>query len=278
MNWLDKLERRFGRYAIRGLMKYIVGITAAVFALSYLDITGVIESKLLLIPSEVLKGEVWRLITFIFIPPTKDPIWVLFALYFYYIIGTALENAWGSFRFNLYYLIGMIGTILAMFITEGIGTATYINLSMFLAFAYMYPNYEILIFFILPVKVKYLGWLYWLFILRTLITAPVSEKVAAVVSIINFFVFFGPDVLHGIRNRSKVHYRRRKFKSQIPEIRLIHRCEVCGITSKDDPDMEFRYCSKCEGRRCYCMNHIKNHEHIKEDPEDKIIQFPSRDD
>lgn len=275
LNWLNKLERKFGRYAIRDLMKYIVFINGAVFLLIMLNPS--IINLLLFSPSAVMRGEIWRVITFIFIPPSMSVFWVLFALYFYYMIGMALENEWGSFRFNMYYLLGMLGTILAGFITGGVVTPTYVNLSLFLAFAYIYPNYEILLFFILPIKIKYLAYINWIVIAVEVITRPVSLKAAAIMSVINFFIFFGRDIFTGAKGRQKAYNSKRKFKSQISSVPLIHRCTVCGISDKDDPNMEFRYCSKCEGTKCYCMNHIKNHEHIVTAPEDKIIEFKPKD-
>lgn len=277
MNWLNKLERKYGRYAIGNLMKYIVIGNAIVFGMEMIGTTSVIADKLAFNAYAILRGEVWRLFTFIFYPPNWSPIFILFALYFYYMIGTALEHEWGSFKFNIYYLIGMLGTILAGFITGGYITSTYLNLSLFLAFAYLYPDFQILLFFILPVKIKYLAYINWAYIVWAVITEPLPLKVAAIVSVINYFVFFGKDMISGMGMRKKVHSNRRKFKSQIPVNRTIHRCTVCGITEKDDPNMEFRYCSKCDGAKCYCMNHIRNHEHIVIPPEEKIIEFKPRD-
>jgi len=215
MKWLDKLERKFGRFAIRGLMTYIVSLNLAVFLLTFMDRSGVLISKLMLNPSMILRGEIWRLVTFIFIPPSFDIIWILFTLYFYYTVGNALESEWGSFRFNVYYIIGMLGTAIASFITGGGATATYLNLSLFLAFAQIYPNFELLLFFVFPVKIKYLAWLNWAYIAYTVIFYPVSFKVAALVSIINYFVFFGSDILVNVKMRRMVYYNRKRFFNEI---------------------------------------------------------------
>jgi membrane associated rhomboid family serine protease len=161
-----------------------------------------------LIPPLVLRGQVWRLITYIFIPEGSSPIWIIFILYLYYVIGNSLENEWGSFKFNIYYLLGMLGTTIAAFIT-GAATATYLNMSLFLAFAYLFPNYELLIFFAIPVKVKYLGWLIWIYIGVTVLTASsISLKVAALASVLNFLVFFGKEVFASTKLSRKVYDNR----------------------------------------------------------------------
>ncbi|QCX32902.1 rhomboid family intramembrane serine protease [Caloramator sp. E03] len=263
MSWIDKLERKFNKYAIPNLMLYIVSITGFVYLVSYfLDQSGTFLDKLTLYPDAIIRGEVWRLITYIFIPPASSPIFIIFILYFYYIIGISLEHEWGSFRFNLYYLLGMAGTTIAALIT-GYATYVYLNLSLFLAFAYIYPNFEMLLFFIIPVKVKYLAYFEWIFIIITLVTQPIPYKAAAIASLINYFIFFGKDIFESSRNKNIAYNNKTKFKSKMDIKPLSHKCTVCGITPEDDPNMEFRYCSECEGLKCYCMNHIKNHEHIK---------------
>jgi membrane associated rhomboid family serine protease len=262
MQILNRLERKFGRFAIRDLIVYIVGLNALVYVLSIAYPQSAAISKLVLDPELIMRGEVWRLFTYVFIPPSASILWIFFILYFYYIVGIGLEREWGSFRFNIYYFTGMIATALAAF-TAGQGTtALYLNLSLFLAFAHIYPDFEILLFFVIPVKVKYLAWLNWAFIALTVLTAPLADKVAALVSISNYFLFFGNDILLGVR-QSRSAYRRRKRFAPLPQRSAIHRCAVCNMTEKDDPQMEFRYCSTCEGDYEYCMKHLKTHEHVK---------------
>lgn len=264
MKWLDKLERKYRKFAIQGLMNYIVILTGIVFALIFVDRTGVVSSKLALFPSLVLRGEIWRLVTFIFIPPTRSLFFIIFTLYFYTLIGTSLENAWGSFRFNIFYLVGVLGTIAAAFITGQGVTAVYLNLSLFLAFAKLFPDFEILIFFVLPVKMRILAFIYWFFLLNTLIFYPLPAKIAALVSLLNYFLFFGRDIIKNTKRSYRVSGNRKRFQSKLHSSdQPIHRCTVCGITEKDDPEMEFRYCSKCEGDYEYCSEHLKNHQHIK---------------
>jgi len=264
MRWFDKLERKFGNIAIKGLMGYIVGLNAFVYLLTnFLDTTGTYTAKLMLIPELVLRGEVWRLFTYIFIPPEASWVFILFVLYFYYMVGNGLEREWGSFRFNIYYFIGMVGTTIAAFLTGGGTTAVYLNLSLFLAFARIYPDFQLLIFFILPVKMKYLAWLNWAFIAYTVVFEPVPFKVAALVSIINYFVFFGKDIVTRTNTGRQVYYNRKRFNANLPKMAYIHKCKICGITEKDNPQMDFRYCADCEGNHEYCMKHLETHEHVK---------------
>lgn len=271
MNWLDRLERKFGKFALPGLMKFIIALTGGVYVIDMIMPYSNIKYKLALYPELVAKGEVWRLITYIFIPPSSWPIFIIFVLYLYYMIGTALEHEWGSFRFNVYYLIGMIGTTIAAFITGVPGTATYLNLSLFLAFAHIYPDFEILLFFVLPIKIKYLGWLNWAFIAFMIVVGSMPTRIAAVMSVVNFLVFFGKDFIAGRKTARQSYLRRKSFKEKVPSGTLVHRCEVCGLTQEDDPNMDFRYCTECDGRHAYCTEHIRNHEHIKEN---KVIDFP----
>jgi membrane associated rhomboid family serine protease len=260
MNILNRLERRFGRFAIRELMVYIMGINALIYMLRYGMPQSEAIGRLMLDPRLIMQGEVWRLISWIFIPPSASLFWIFFIFYFYYMVGTGLEHEWGSFRFNVFYLTGVLGTALAAFITGEGTTALYLNLSLFLAFAYVYPDYEILIFFIIPVRMKYLAWLNWAFIAFTVLTAPLPNKVAAVISISNYFLFFGGDILATIRHRGSAYNSRKAFAPARKG--TIHLCTVCGRTEADDITMEFRYCSTCEGDYEYCRDHLKTHEHI----------------
>jgi membrane associated rhomboid family serine protease len=214
LKFLDKLDRKYGKFAIRNLMIYIAAGNLAVFLLSFMFRS--LPSYLMLVPSLVLKGEVWRLITFIFIPPDTNVFFILFAVYFYYMIGTTLEHEWGSFRLNAYYFIGMLATIIAAFITGGT-YGLHLNLSLFLAFAYLYPNHEILLFFVLPVKIKYLAWLNLAFIGFAVITQSLPLKVAAIVSLANYLLFFGDDMLRRIKMRRTSYNNRKNYFRQIEE-------------------------------------------------------------
>lgn len=263
MSFLNSLERKFGRFAINGLMIYIITLNFFVFLLQMLDKSGFYLSKLVLEPDLIMKGEVWRLITFIFIPPTASYVWIIFVLYFYYLIGSGLEHEWGSFKFNVYYFLGMIGTIAGAFISGYGVTGFYLNLSLLFAFAVIYPDFQILLFFILPVKIKYLAWFNGAFFIFNFIFAQIGDKIAIAISILNFFLFFGKDFLKIIVNRQKNFFRNKEFNSSINEVSYVHKCHVCGITENNNADMEFRYCAECDGDYEYCMDHLKNHEHIK---------------
>jgi len=260
MNWLNKLERKIGKFYIRNLMLIIICGQILVFAFSYMGID--IANKLILNKNAVMNGEVWRLITFIFVPSSYSIISFIFSMYFYYLAGTGLEHQWGEFKFNFYYLIGMISTIIVAMITGANATGTFINLSLFLAFAKVYPNFQILLFYIIPIKVKYLAIFNWIIIGYSFLSAAsVGGKILTLVPLINFFLFFGKDIFTGTTTGAVNYRRQQKFKSQIKEREIIHKCVVCGITEKEDPKMDFRYCSKCSGKKCYCENHIRNHEH-----------------
>lgn len=216
MKRIDKLERKFGRYAIENLMMYIVMLNGFVYVLMMLPGSN-LRAKFVLNPALVLKGEIWRLVTYIFLPPDASPLFIIFVLYFYYMIGSNLENEWGSFRFNLYYLLGMLGTTIAIFITGGEATPTYVNLSLFLAFAHLYPNFQVLLFFIIPIKVKYLAWLNWIFIGISILFGAVPHKVAAIVSVLNFLVFFGSDIVEDIKFRRQVKKNRKRFFNEVKQ-------------------------------------------------------------
>ncbi len=261
MNWLDKLEKRFKRFGIRGLMNYIIGLNAIVFFM--IQVEPEFLYNIVLIPEMVMQGQVWRLVTYLFIPPSSSAIFLIFVLYFYYMIGSSLEREWGTFRFNVYYLLGMVGTTAAVFITGGMATSVYLNLSLFLAFAYIFPNYQILLFFFFPIKVKYLAYLDVAFILYAIFTEPLSGKIAAVVSILNFLVFFGKDIFIGLKRGRKNYQRKKSYVVQFPRDHTVHKCEICGRTEKDDRNLEFRYCVDCEGDHEYCMEHLYSHEHVK---------------
>ena len=199
MNWLDKLERRFRRFGIPNLMLYIV--TTMLFVAIFDMVIGFpLSSWIALVPSLVAKGQIWRLITFIFLPPASSPITLIISLYFYYFIGSTLERVWGTFRFNVYYICGILGCIIAGLLT-GYGTNTYLNLSLFLAFAYLFPEQQVLLFYIIPIKIKYLAYLDWALFAVSLIFGSWSTRGAIIASLINFFLFFGPDIMDFIRTR-----------------------------------------------------------------------------
>ena len=211
MKLLNKLERRFGRFAIENFMMVIcmgqlLAFVADVFT------NGMIGGMLWLDWSAVMRGEVWRLITFIFSPEaTSSLISFLLSLYFYYMIGGALENEWGSFNFNCFYLIGMLGAILSAALV-GFGTSYYINMSMFFAFALLYPDYQVLLFYFIPVKVKWIALLDALYFLFCFITMPFYRP-TIILSLVNIVIFFGGRGVQNIRRVINRYKMRQQFKN-----------------------------------------------------------------
>lgn len=265
MKWLDKLERKYGRrFGIKNLMLYIVATQGLVYGITYYYSPDILNN-IALYPSLVFQGEVWRLITFIFVPPNTSAFFLAFILYFYYMLGRSLEDEWGTFRFNMYYFIGVLGTVLGSLLTGYSATTYYLNMSLFLAFAWIYPTYTIRIFFILPIQVKYLAYIYLAFLGFSLLFDSMSGRITAIVSLLNYLLFFGKDIYYSIKNRKSAVKNKRDFKAKTwkPANEPFHKCTVCGITDIDDPYMDFRYCVDCNGHHGYCREHLRNHEHIK---------------
>lgn len=212
--WLDRLERKFHRFGIPRLMLYIV-IGNAIVALFdiLLSLKGgmTLSSLLFFSPALVLQGQVWRVLTFVLVPPASGSLFfLLISLYFYYFVGTSLEHAWGSFRFTFYYLIGMIGSLIAGCIA-GIGTVFYLNMSLFFAYAILFPEQQVLLFFCIPIKVKYLGLLDAAFFLYQIIVSPWAYRLAALMAIVNFLIFFGPSCVNQLLQKRKAQKRRKEF-------------------------------------------------------------------
>lgn len=207
------LERKLRRYTIANLMKYIVIGQGFVYILLYVwpSLGYRLYSMITLSRSAILRGEIWRIVTFVFAPPVSSPIFALFMLYFYYMIGTGLEYRWGKIRFNLYYGIGMLAAVVACLIT-GHADNTYLNLSLFFAYAALFPNEEVLLFMILPVKMKYLALLDALIYLRAFIVGPNSARVTIVLCLLNVFLFLGGDLIHTIRRESQYWKTRYNFR------------------------------------------------------------------
>ena len=252
MGLLDKLERRLGFLAIPGLHRILVGFGGLVFILS-LALPG-FTSMLVLDPEKIRHGEVWRLITYIFIPQSLSPLWVIFALWFLWWVGEGTERAMGAFQFTLYFVIGMIGTtIAAFFFGSNFSNAMLIS-SIFFAFARFYPEEMIYVLFILPVRIKYLAWVYCALLILGFFTGSNSYRAALIAAFANYLIFFGPEIIHQARHRRSVSERRRRFEVQTkPETESLHKCAVCGRTELTDPDLEFRVARDGEE---YCMAHL----------------------
>lgn len=263
MSFLEKIERALGRYAIPNLALYIViGQTFVLLAvlLGKLDLRWI-----MLVPGLVLEGEWWRVITFVFMPPPPGLfgyIFTAFALYIFYLMGSALEGEWGAFRFNLYLIVGVGLTVGMSFLQPyAIVSNAFIAGSVFLAFAYLNPNFELMLFFILPVKIKWLALLTWVLYAVSFVTGTWSVRLQILASVGNFLVFFAPDMLRGAKQRQRAHAREAQRREAEEQPR--HRCHVCGKTDRSHPQLDFRYCSRCAGDECYCPEHIGNHVHVE---------------
>ena len=257
MGWKQKMERTLGRYAVPNLTLFLILGQVLLFLLHF-PRPSVVQG-LVLIPSKVLSGEWWRFITFLFLPPTLSPIWLFFDLYFFYLMGRSLENAWGDLRYNLFLLVGYIATVLAAFIVpHGTATNLFLMASTFLAFVWLNPEFVIYIFLVLPMRVKYIAWVVWGFYCIALVTGDWMTRMMVLSSVINFLIFFQGDIIRHIRYGHK----RLAAKAAAPLAdQAFHRCAVCGITDRTHPQMDFRYCPLCTGSLGYCKDHINNHEH-----------------
>ncbi len=289
--WLNRLEEKFGRYAIPNLPKIIVILYAVGFLLQQL--VPQTYAWLALNPYLVLHGEIWRLVSFLLIAPSNSLIFIIFVLLFYYSIASSLEQVWGTFRFNMYYLIGVLGTILGAFLTYLVLSYVYgefaaasvymdtfyLNMTLFLAYAMMFPDMQVYFYMILPIRVKWLAlldgiYLAYIFVTSGFTAYGISVKVSIVVALLNFLLFFFS--MKRIRSRGAsfarktVNRRKREFQAGSKagsqgrkKDGALHECAVCHRTELDDPTLEFRYCSKCDGDYEYCQDHLFTHKHVK---------------
>ena len=289
MKFLDKLERKFGRYAIQNISLMLIICYAFGYAIQFVNADFL--NYLTLNPYLILRGQIWRLITWILIPPSDFGIFTILTLYFYYWIGTTLERTWGTFRYNVYLLSGMLFTILGAFVllaysyavfapqiamigsraffTDGIGyffrafSTYYVNLFIFLAFALTFPDMQVLLFFIIPIRIKWLGILDAIMTVYTFFASGIAYKIIIGASLLNVVVFF-------LATRDRVQMspkqirRRQVYRQEVKKGTGItrHKCAICGRTEKDG-DLEFRFCSKCDGNYEYCQDHLFTHEHVK---------------
>ena len=263
MNWLDKLERRFGHIAVPGLIRIIVVFNVVAYVLLHIDPAWI--DALELDPNRAMRGEVWRLISYLFIPPTMHPIFLFLALYFLWIMSDGLEQEWGAFRLNVFYVCGMIATtMVAFFITRNSVTNAFLNLSVFLAFATVLPDFEVLLFFILPVKVKWLGLLSTTFIVVEIVLSPYPAFLVPIISLANYLLFFGPQFFQSAAAKSEDVRRRARFEavSHAGPLETRHRCAICGKTEVDNPEMEFRV---AEDDQEYCTEHLAQASAKKQD-------------
>lgn len=271
-SFVEKFSYEHPRFGIPGLMKY-VAIANIVFWLVGM-VNPVLANYLVFSPYHILHGQVWRLVTFALMPAGSGVL-TFIAVYFYYWIGSTLEQYWGTPQFNIYFFSGIILTVLYGFIiyfATGINigvTAEYVYLSMFFSFAALFPDMQVLLFFIIPVKMKWLALVDAIFFVLSVVTSSFPVNLLPVVAILNFFIFCGGDLLRAIPRRpsaNTVNFRRESQRIRREQSAKLynHKCAVCGRTDTDHPELEFRYCSRCAGYHCFCQNHINNHIHFTE--------------
>ncbi len=263
---LDFLERKLGRFALPNVTIYL--IIGQVFV-TLTSMFGLLDpSRLLLVPYLAINGEPWRLVTFLLSPPPVSGRLSLmllpFAWWIFYMMGNALEQHWGVFRYNAFLVLGVALTVGAAFLTP-LSPASNLFLAgtVFLAFAWLNPDFELMLFFILPVKIKWLALFAAAGYVLQLVGGPATVRWQVVASLGNFLLFFGRDIVHAMRYRQRamaVRTQRVAEERKGPEAR--HTCHVCGKTDLTNPEMDFRYCSKCAGDQCYCPEHIFAHEHV----------------
>lgn len=286
---MSPFERKFGKYAIKNLSFVLIICYAVGYVLRMMDRTDTLIYYLTLNPYAILHGQIWRLFTWILIPPSTGNIFLtLIMLYFYCSIGTTLERTWGTYRYNVYLFQGMLFTIVGSFLLMGYHylfhsdsialygpdyfwyisslsfSTYYINMSIFLAFAATFPDMQVLLMFIIPVKVKWLGIIYGVMLLFDFFATTANGKFAIAASLLNFVIFFitSRNMMH--LNPKQIH-RRQEFKRDVRRNTGItkHKCAICGRTEVDSPELQFRFCSKCDGNYEYCEEHLYTHTHVK---------------
>lgn len=267
MGFLHRLERAFSRFTLPGLALYLIGGQVLFLGLALLGRFDL--GRILLVPVLVTEGEFWRLFTFAFVPPVSGQLTMVGAVflavtwYFFHMISEALENHWGVFRFNLFFLLGWALTVAVAFLTPHQATGySFFAVSVFLAFAFLNPDFELHLFFILPVKVKWFALLMWLGFAYAFVMGGWNVRLAVLAATGNFLAFFARDLVQRIRTgrrHMQQQVRRSAFRTDENEPR--HRCVACGRTDLSDRQMDFRYCAKCANDECYCADHIGHHVH-----------------
>ncbi|MCM1569392.1 MAG: hypothetical protein NC081_08095 [Roseburia sp.] len=282
---MSNFEKKFGKYAIPNLtliliMCYIVG-----YAISLINSTFL--SYLTLDPGQILfQGQIWRLFTWLIVPPDSPGLFTIIMLFFYYNIGTLMERTLGTYRYNVYLILGMLLTVAASFLCFGLiclfpgmvsgmpvlasfmyspcFSTYYINISIFLAFAVCYPEMQVLLMFVIPVKVKWMGILDLVLLGYDMIAGNIFTKFAVGAALLNFLLFY-LRMKNMSHLRPKEMKRRAEFKQQVRRNTGVtkHKCAICGQTDEDNPNIEFRFCSKCNGNYEYCQEHLFTHEHVR---------------
>ena len=285
-NRIDRFCLTHPRFGIPRLMLYIVVGNVLVWLVGMMDTTNMLYSLLYFDAAMFLRGQIWRIVTFALVPTTSGLLWLAISLYFYYFIGSSLENAWGAGKFTIYYFSGMLLTavyaIVWYLLTRQslLITAHYLNLSLFFAFATLWPEQRVLLFFILPVKIKWLAWIDAAFfayeVIMCLRVGLIGYALVPIVAMLTYLVFCGEwliDFFRPRRVKQAVRQRARtiQFKQAAQKVQreqaaagYTRKCAVCGRTDTDHPELEFRFCSRCAGYHCFCGDHINNHVHFTE--------------
>ena len=274
MSLLSRLESRFGRFAIPNLTGMLIIGQVVLFTAQTLRAAqgqgGNPFANLYLIPAKVMQGEVWRVISFAFVPFSDQLLYLIITWLLFYFFGTTLENYWGTFRYNVFMGIGLVANVAASFVTLSMGPEFvaqnyFLYGTVFLAFARLFPDFTINLFFVLPIRIKWLALLAWIGYGFGIAQGNWMDRLLIVASVANYIVFFGREHWHDVKSG----HRRRSFQTRAKATAkgLVHECRVCGLNSEGAPKTMFRYCSKCAGQCCYCPDHIHDHEHVIDDDE-----------
>ncbi|SHH51502.1 Membrane associated serine protease, rhomboid family [Sporobacter termitidis DSM 10068] len=286
---VDKFCLTHRRFGIPRLMLYIIIGNAAVYLLSALDTTHTFAYFLVFDPSAILSGQVWRLVTWLFLPSATGSLglsslfFTALMLYFYYFIGVTLEREWGTAKFTIFYIFGFLLSIVyafAVWLISGGRTfpmldASYLNLSMFFAFAVLFPEQRVLLFFIIPIKIKWLALIDAAYFAIQIVAMAIAGRywsaLLPIVATLNVLLFCGDDLIRLIRpykarsSKQAINFRKaaRQKRREDSAHPYRHKCAVCGKTDAEFPNLEFRYCSRCNGYHCFCIDHINNHVHFQ---------------
>ena len=272
MNYIERFCYKHPHFGVKNLMLYISIANVAFWILG--AVNPVFMTYLSFDPAMILRGQVWRLVTFMLYPPSTG-ILAFIVFYFYYWIGSTLEQYWGTPQFNIYFFSGVLLTIVYGFLMYFITgrsfrlDAQYIYLSMFFSFAALFPNLEVLLFFLIPIKIKYMAYIDAAYFLLGVFTNSFPTNLLPVVAVLNFLIFCGGDLFRRRPKRTSantVNFRResRRIRREESSKLYTHKCAVCGRTDTEFPQLEFRYCSRCAGYHCFCQDHINNHIHFTE--------------
>jgi hypothetical protein len=270
MSLISRLEPKLSRFAVPNVTVLLIVGQVFLYVAQQLNPGqggADVLDKIRLFPDKVLSGEVWRLATFLFDPPLTNLLFAFFFWYLFYLMGTTLEVSWGTFRYNVFLLIGYLASVAIAFVVHfavgGLNLPAnngFLYGTVFLAFARLYPDFVMYIFFILPIKIRWLAMFQWCGYAVGFLLGDWMSRGMIAASVLNYMLFFGRAIWRDAKQgHRRMQHQARSLRS--PQ-RLVHKCAVCGLTSDEAPRMQFRYCSKCEGEHCYCSEHLQNHEHV----------------